>query len=108
VAVATLVAPGDYHVFVAPGNCDVSGVFEGLPCGSTNDYTLELKCAVACPADINGDLAIDVQDLVVVLLGWGICDQQPPLSCPPDIDGNGAVDVEDLVGVVLAWGSCPK
>ncbi len=36
---------GTYVVFVATGNCDGSGIFDGVPCGSgNNDYTLSISC----------------------------------------------------------------
>ena len=44
-------------------NCDevVSGCVE---CGDLDD----------CPADLNGDLAVNVSDLLIVLLAWGPCE----------------------------------
>jgi hypothetical protein len=59
--------------------------------------------ACECPADVNADGFVDVQDLVEVILHWGPC---APGACPGDVDGGGQVDVEDLVEVVLAWGAC--
>jgi len=43
------VSPGTYVVFVAPGNPDGSGVFEGFPCGFNNDYAVTLECNSPCP-----------------------------------------------------------
>jgi hypothetical protein len=65
-------------------------------CGSAN-----------CPSDVDHNGAVDVDDLVAVILGWGACTAPP---CPADIappGGSGAVDVDDLVAVILAWGACP-
>ena len=60
-----------------------------------------------CYADIDDSGLVDVDDLVAVILGWGVC-ETPPTSCPADIVslpcGNGAVDVDDLVEVILKWG----
>lgn len=50
--------------------------------------------------DTNGDLVVDVTDLVNVILAWGACD--PP--CPADGNCDGVVDVTDLVNVILNWG----
>jgi subtilisin-like proprotein convertase family protein len=58
-----------------------------------------------CPADIDGSNAVDVDDLVAVILGWGCAN--PPGPCPADVDDSGLVDVDDLVAVILAWGACP-
>jgi hypothetical protein len=55
--------------------------------------------APANPADVNGDGAVDVADLIAVILAWG---QTGELA--EDVDGSGTVDVGDLVAVVLAWG----
>jgi choice-of-anchor B domain-containing protein len=57
----------------------------------------------ACPAapDVNGDGAVDAQDLIAVLLAWGPCQPGP---CPSDVDADGAVGVADLVALILAWG----
>jgi hypothetical protein len=53
-----------------------------------------------CPADLDGSGAVDVQDLIVVLLDWGAA------GGPGDIDGSGVVDVQDLIAVLLVWGPC--
>ncbi len=55
------------------------------------------------PADVDGDGAVDVDDLIAVILAWGDCWGGPPV-CPADIDGSGRVDVDDLVAVILNWG----
>ncbi len=57
-----------------------------------------------CAADVNGDLAVNVDDLVAVVLGWGPC--SPASPCYADTDGNGFVDADDLVAVILGWGGC--
>ncbi len=36
---------GQYVVFVAAGGCDGSGIFDGNPCGTTNDYYVTISCA---------------------------------------------------------------
>ena len=54
-----------------------------------------------CPADINDDYSVGVDDLVNVITLWGTAD--------PDADVNGdlIVDVNDLIEVITNWGSCP-
>ncbi|MHC5003314.1 MAG: hypothetical protein ACYTJ0_09330, partial [Planctomycetota bacterium] len=61
-------------------------VFESPPC---------------CPADVDGDGEVDVDDLVAVVLAWGTADQAA------DVDGDGFVGVDDLVVVITSWGPCP-
>jgi hypothetical protein len=53
--------------------------------------------------DVNCDGAVDVDDLIEVILAWGAC-PSPPIICPADVDGSGVVDVDDLIAVVLNWG----
>lgn len=61
-------------------------------------------CGGSCPADLDGDGAIDATDLARLLLAWGGCASQ---SCVADIDGSGAVDAADLAQLVQSWGACP-
>jgi hypothetical protein len=66
-----------------------------------DNFTIEeLVCDSACPADITGNGAVDVDDLLFVINSWG------GGAGPADITGNGAVDVDDLLAVINAWGSC--
>lgn len=55
----------------------------------------------ACVADIDGNGAVDVSDLLDVLAAWGPC-----ICCDADIDLSGAVDVSDLLTVLADWGPC--
>lgn len=59
-----------------------------------------------CPADLDGDGAVDVSDLLAMLAAWGTTPPGPP-GTPPDLDGSGIVDVGDLLAVLGAWGDCP-
>ncbi|MDG2201170.1 MAG: hypothetical protein P8K80_08325 [Phycisphaerales bacterium] len=58
----------------------------------------------SCQGDINGDLAVDVIDLLSVIAEWGPC--KVPGGCDADIDDSGAIDILDLLAVIGAWGSC--
>ncbi|MHC4106556.1 MAG: agmatine deiminase family protein [Planctomycetota bacterium] len=59
-----------------------------------------------CVEDVNGDGAINVLDLIDLLLCFG---QPASPGCEPeDIDGDGTVNVLDLIELLLAFGqSCP-
>jgi subtilisin family serine protease len=63
----------------------------------------------ACIGDTNGTGAVDVDDLIAVILSWGACPTPPP-PCDADVapspTGDGVVDVDDLVTVILNWGAC--
>jgi hypothetical protein len=65
----------------------------------------------SCEGDTNNSGAVDVDDLVAVILGWGGCAGCPPAHCASDVapfpGGDCATDVDDLVSVILHWGDCP-
>ncbi len=56
--------------------------------------------AAPCDADVTGDGAIDVLDLIEVLSNWGPCP-----GCDADITGDDVVDVLDLLEVLSNWGT---
>ena len=63
-----------------------------------------------CPADIDNSGAVNVNDLLTVIAGWGPC-PAPPAMCPGNIINSGTsanqVDVNDLLAVITSWGACP-
>ena len=59
---------------------------------------------LSCLGDTDGNLVVDVDDLVTVMENWGCMDPGP---CPGDLNGDGVVDVNDLVDVFTGWGACP-
>jgi len=67
--------------------------------------TVSMTCtpsAPPCPADVDGNGAVDGGDLAIVLGSWGTC-----AGCAADVDGNGTVDGGDLATVLGSWGACP-
>ena len=46
------------------------------------------------PGDINGDRAVSVTDILMVLEAWG--------DCPADCNNDGIVDVNDVL-LLLSW-----
>ena len=64
-----------------------------------------------CPADVNGDGAVNSADLLGVINTWGAC-PAPPAPCAGDIspqpNGDGIVNVSDLLSVINNWGPCPR
>ncbi|MFK7960316.1 MAG: DNRLRE domain-containing protein [Phycisphaerales bacterium] len=57
----------------------------------------------SCPGDADGDGAVDFDDILAVLAGFGPC---PPGSCPGDVDGDTEVSFADLLVVLAAFGPC--
>ena len=58
--------------------------------------------APECPADVNGDGVVNIDDLFSVLAAWGPCD-----ACPEDINDDGVVNIDDIFAVLAEWGPCP-
>lgn len=52
-----------------------------------------------CDADLDGDDAVGVADLLILLGSWGSCE-----GCPADIDNDGMVAVGDLLILLGLWG----
>jgi hypothetical protein len=50
---------------------------------------------------VAGDGIINIDDLLTIINGWGVCDQ-----CLADIDGDDDVDIDDLLAVINGWGAC--
>ena len=58
--------------------------------------------ADACPADFDGNGAVEALDLAMLLGSWGAC-----LGCPADLDDSGSVGAADLAELLGSWGPCP-
>ncbi|UCD74427.1 MAG: hypothetical protein JSV91_11625 [Phycisphaerales bacterium] len=54
-----------------------------------------------CPADVNSDAKVNIDDVFAVLGAWGPCD-----DCPEDVNADGAVDIDDISAVLDGWGPC--
>jgi acetyl esterase/lipase len=55
------------------------------------------------PGDINDDGTVNVQDLLMVITGWGQCPPAPNF-CPAEASGDTIVNVQDVLMVVESWG----
>lgn len=64
-------------------------------------WVVELEEA-GSPADVNNDGYVGVDDLLLVISGWGPCG---PFICPADINDDGQVGVDDLLYVIQDWGA---
>jgi hypothetical protein len=53
----------------------------------------------ACPSDVTGDGAVNVDDVLQVIGDWGGAGNS-------DINGDGTVDVNDMLELLSAWGPC--
>jgi hypothetical protein len=67
----------------------------------TNFHGESGSVTVPCEGDLDGSGAVDVADLVELILAWG-----PNPGHPADLNGDDAISVDDLVTLILAWGDC--
>jgi hypothetical protein len=105
--------PCDPCVSIVPAGDGGDAPILGTIIGSSthhDGYAMEIPFAfdiievpgADCPADINGDGFVNVDDLFLLLNAWGPCD-----GCPEDITDDGLVNVDDLFAVINHWGPCP-
>ncbi len=55
-------------------------------------------------ADLNGDDAVGVADLLGLLASWGPCAKG---CCLADLDLDGTVGASDVLALLASWGPCP-
>lgn len=76
--------------------------------GQVNALTIVPGPVATCAADISpspqGNGAVDVDDLILVINNWGALGGVADIAPPPA--GNGIVDVDDLLAVINSWGPC--
>jgi hypothetical protein len=58
-------------------------------------------CHDPCPADVNGDGEVNVQDFLDLLAAWG----DP--GGPADVNEDGVVGIADFLQMLAEWGPCP-
>ena len=57
---------------------------------------------IACPGDVNGDHAVDLNDLSVLLAHFG--QASGATAATGDLDGDTDVDVNDLAALLARYG----
>ncbi|MDG1838654.1 MAG: FG-GAP repeat protein [Phycisphaerales bacterium] len=86
-------------------SADVDQVALGAPRESTavpwSGAVYVRPASSGCSGDLDGDVDVDVNDLLAIINAWGPC-----TGCLEDIDGNGIVGADDLLEVIGAWGWC--
>ena len=103
--------PGSIHTYnwTIPAVVDDSVWLRVRMDNSYTDYydvsNAPFSITPACPWDLDGDGAVGMDDLMVIIDGWGRCPKRA-LPCPGDIDGDGRVAVPDLLQMLARWGSC--
>jgi hypothetical protein len=72
--------------------------------GSTFIDDLAFAAGPACPGDLNGDGAVGLSDLTILLAHFGAAGGAG--SADGDLDGDGDVDLSDLTAFLAASGKC--
>jgi polyhydroxybutyrate depolymerase len=66
------------------------------------EFLLDHSQPANCPADINGDNVVGINDFLDLLAAWG-----PNPGHPADLDGDDVVGVTDFLVLLAHWGACP-
>jgi hypothetical protein len=87
--------------------CDV--VCQGEPTCCTMQWDEDCVALAqelcGCAGDVDGDLVVDIKDLLGLLMDWDCT--SPPGPCPGDVNKDGVTDVLDLKALIGNWGLCP-
>jgi hypothetical protein len=83
---------GDYVLGLIAGD----GIDWGAP------DTVTITVGAPCPWDLDGDGAVGIPDLLLLIAGFGPC-----ADCPADFDGDGCVGIFDLLAMLRHFGPCP-
>jgi hypothetical protein len=103
-------ATGQGETYLASDDCAITELTPISVIGAFDtqwwvDLSGDIGCVEACRPDLNGDGAVNGQDLGVLLGAWGAC---PGTPCPPDLNDDGSVNGQDLGVLLGAWGPCPN
>ena len=90
---------GDYLGMAVAGD-RVYPVYLDTSNGDADIYTNVI--VFSRTGDLDGDGTVGVGDLLILLAGWGPCDDCA--GCRADIDGDCSVGVADLVILLINWG----
>jgi len=91
----------EYRLTPTPAlRSDVTGL---PPVGWEQPYLFTIE-KVLCLGDTNGNQAIEVADLLLLLASWGPVGQ---FTTQVDLNGDGWVNVSDLLNMLSRWGPCP-
>ena len=103
--IGAIVEAGQYTLrLTADAGVDVKlGTSGHVETASSYSFSFAFVDGGPCP-DVNGDLQVNIDDVIAIILAWGVCPPGGP--CPADINTSGTVDVDDVVTAVLSFGAC--
>ncbi len=59
-----------------------------------------------CPADLNNDYIVNIDDIFAVLGLWGDCPDPCPPYCTGDLTEDCTVNIDDIFAILGQWGPC--
>jgi hypothetical protein len=97
------------------GNADFNQVVsiefsdEDLPGAGSGSLTLTLAFHTRIlVGDVDGNCAVELDDLTLLLQGFGACIGDAAYDSASDLDGNGCIDLDDLTLLLMQFGAqCP-
>ncbi len=92
--------PGVYTLDVQAGTF----IDNDVPPCRTGQASFEFTFNVAILGDLDGDGTVGILDFLMLLAGWGPCDEPCLPSCPGDLDGDCTVGIEDFLALLANWG----
>jgi len=94
-----------YHVFSQPGNYSVTlTVTDSVGGTDTVSAIIQVYSVAAKPWDVNGDGIVDIEDIYLVSIHYGLKPEEPGWDPRCDVNKDGMVDIEDLYIVALHYG----
>ena len=89
--------PGGHHSIASGINTLGQIVGNGTIAGDYLDHALLWTVDGECPADFNGDGAVNTQDVLAFLNAWTSHDPRA------DFNGDGAINTQDVLAFLNAW-----
>ena len=82
---------------------DLVSILESTPGfrSGISDSIVKIKSVPSsqtCQGDLNANGIVDVEDLLIVISGWGTPDG--------DANGDGVTNISDILVVISVWGPC--
>lgn len=76
---------------------------DGISTDAYADNISFVLTILPCPADLDEDNTVGMDDFLILLAFWGPCD----VVCLGDLDGDGVVGINDFLQLLAEWGPCP-
>ncbi len=83
------------------GDIAIVGAWRNDDAGSNSGSAYVFEQSLRCPADLNGDGAVEAADLAILLGAWGLNPDHPA-----DFNGDDVVNAADLAILLGNWGPC--